>query len=97
MTFAYDPQERREPPRPQVEADEAADAEQQAKPARAPGDVEQPVGIDQRRHRRERDGDRDEGLRYVELVVVEVEPFIFLLELPSALATRLASSAPGIS
>ena len=51
-----------------------------ADPARAPGEHEHPVGVDQRRDRGERDRDRDEGVRHVELVVAEIEPVVFLLE-----------------
>ena len=51
-------QQPRDPFGTQVEADETGHSHQQAKGAGAPCHIEQPIGVDQRCHGGERDGDR---------------------------------------
>src|SRR5664279_3656145 len=71
-------QELSQPFRPETKPAKAGNLEKDAEAAGRPGEIEQAKTVDQRRDRGHRDGDRQERLRHVELVVAEVEPVIFL-------------------
>jgi len=45
-----------------------------------PGDIQEEILLDQGGDRRDGDGDRQECLRYIELIVAEIEPVIFRFE-----------------
>ena len=86
--FGSGAEQARQPLGPEPDIRKTGDPKDKPDRARTPGEVEEPPCIDQRAHGGDRDGDGDEGLRDIELVVAQVEPVVFFLQ-PLGLGARL--------
>jgi len=73
-------QQRREPFGTQISIPQAGGTEGDAERSGSPGDIQEEILLDQGGDRRDGDGDRQECLRYIELIVAEIEPVIFRFE-----------------